>query len=194
VKVTTILDNSVTGKLYSFCQVTNTIALVEDALTTRGKSQKPSSQSTTPNELPNYRIFKTSFVKDISLLEKSKASNANVQNALSQFLKATPTIGPVSVNAALRRESDAVKAVIEESITKGIGVTPEGQQIFNALYKTLPCRWHEKSIIVVDEVRIDPPYTVENCRADDPSVKSLGLVKKIVRGVREKIDAEVKGG
>lgn len=61
------------------------------------------------------------------------------------------------------------------------------------LLTSLPCRWHEKSIIVMDEVRIDPPYTVESCRAKNEASSALALVQKMVAGAREKL-GEVKGG
>jgi hypothetical protein len=44
----------------------------------------------------------------------------------------------------------------------------------------------------MDEVRIDPPYTVESCKAKNESSSALALVRKMVTGAWEKL--EVKGG
>jgi hypothetical protein len=101
----------------------------------------------------------------------------------------------VDVEALPRREATGVHQAKHQKEIKGVGVTPEAQHIFNTIYKTLPCRWHGKSIIVFDEVRIDPPYTVESCVADSSSSSALELVRKIVAGTREKMALNLlKGG
>ena len=42
----------------------------------------------------------------------------------------------------------------------------------------LPCRWADKSIIVMDEVKIDEPYTSECCKGSKET--SLSRVRKVV--------------
>lgn len=50
------------------------------------------------------------------------------------------------------REDKAVKLAILEAEKIGEGVSEEAQMIFNALSKTLPCRWDKKKIVVLEEV------------------------------------------
>lgn len=46
----------------------------------------------------------------------------------------------------------------------GVGVTAAAQTIFDSLAKTLPCRWDRDNIIILDTVRLSPPYDVESIR------------------------------
>ncbi|PVU99473.1 hypothetical protein BB560_005495, partial [Smittium megazygosporum] len=61
----------------------------------------------------------------------------------------------------------------------GENVTPKAQSIFDALSKTLPCRWNKQRIVVLDEIFIDPPYNVENCTSASPDTDTLNRVKKV---------------
>jgi hypothetical protein len=84
----------------------------------------------------------------------------------------------------------------------GQDVTIEAQDIFDALSKTYPCAWDGSNIIVLGEVRIEPPYTTEKVTAEssrgpEPSGgKSIGdtveRVKKVLEGERKKMNAAGK--
>jgi hypothetical protein len=45
----------------------------------------------------------------------------------------------------------------------GVGVTEQGQAVFDSLHKTMPARWLGPVIEVMDEVLIQPPYTAAEC-------------------------------
>ncbi|GAA5802489.1 hypothetical protein HPULCUR_007954 [Helicostylum pulchrum] len=96
-------------------------------------------------------------------------------------------VGPVSVEQLKSREGDALKGFGNEVSKMGVGVTKEGQDIFNALSKTLPCRWSKDTIVVMDEVLITPPYSVDNCKANSSSGASLARVKKVLEGERKRL-------
>jgi hypothetical protein len=51
----------------------------------------------------------------------------------------------------------------------------------------LPTRWHDTSIIVLDAVRINPPYRPEDCLAAAKDATALARVKKILDFERKKL-------
>ncbi|KAJ3091250.1 hypothetical protein HK102_001213, partial [Quaeritorhiza haematococci] len=64
--------------------------------------------------------------------------------------------------------------------------------IFDALSKTLPTKWRGELIVVMDEILINPPYTVESCkvkegRAGAGGDMTLARVRKVLEGVRGRL-------
>ncbi len=52
-----------------------------------------------------------------------------------------------------------MQAATQLAAKVGHNVTPEAQQIFNALAKTMPCTWRDRDIVVMTDVRRCPPPT-----------------------------------
>ncbi|GAK63417.1 uncharacterized protein PAN0_003c1621 [Moesziomyces antarcticus] len=99
-----------------------------------------------------FTIVKVSEIKKIEFQHSTDAANG----AASQAQTLTP-IHPVSLKAAQLREADAVKQSLTKVARIGKDVSQLGQQVFDALSKTLPCRWHNSHIIVMEEVVISGP-------------------------------------
>jgi protein LSM12 len=73
----------------------------------------------------------------------------------------------------------------------GIGVTKEAQGIFDALSKTMPCIWHDRSITVMDVVTVKPPYTVADVSAAPEQSGALERVKKVLAAERVRMGLAV---
>ncbi|CCX10924.1 anticodon-binding domain-containing protein [Pyronema domesticum] len=175
VKLTTILDDTITGTVYAYDPITSTVTLITSATTGSG-----------PHDI---RMIKVSFLKDVAV---TGAAPAGVK-----FSTAEPRIGKVSA-ASLA----AALAEQKRAATLGKGVTKDGQDIFDALHRTMPCRWHEKTIVVLDSVMIAEPYALTDVKGNDQN--AVKRVKKVLEGERRKLEsgrrtatpvsAERKGG
>ncbi|CEH15242.1 Uncharacterized conserved protein [Ceraceosorus bombacis] len=93
----------------------------------------------------------TRSIKSVSLVQTSIGAAASGASQLS---------GLNSVNLAQVENRERVAALDSNKrynrIGKGVG--REGQMVFDALDKTLPCRWHQTHIIVMDDIVISAPY------------------------------------
>lgn len=150
VKVTTLLDNVIIGTIYAFCQTTNTLSLIEETSEVEGavkpdaKDKSKANGNKLKKQQPNYRIIKTSFIKEIVALEKPKKSGATPSAASivagtphrDAFTKAEPPIGPIQVSALASKAQNAVKAQREKLAKIGVGVTKDAQELFDLISKT----------------------------------------------------------
>ncbi len=89
----------------------------------------------------NLRIIKQSTIESVS---KSELPTG----------KSLEPLPPVDEKRGREREEKAVRAAEIEAAKIGVGVTEEGQAVFDSLAKTLPCKWSDKTIVVLDEVSI----------------------------------------
>jgi len=71
----------------------------------------------------------------------------------------------------------------------GEGVTREAQAIFDALCKTMPSKWQGKSILVLDEVLVEAPYTPEAAKLCPGSLQEVTLqrVRKVLAAERDRL-------
>jgi hypothetical protein len=51
----------------------------------------------------------------------------------------------------------------------------------------MPVRWKQTSILVMDDVLIEPPYTSESCKLVSKAENTLIRVKKVVQGTRKRL-------
>jgi len=93
----------------------------------------------------------------------------------------------VDVARCTAKKASAVKAAEAAADRIGIGVTKEGQMIFDALAKTMPVAWEGKTIVVLGEVRVDEPYGVENAGCNPDAEDTLKRVKLVIQAERAKM-------
>jgi len=117
----------------------------------------------------NLRFLKTSSIKDWR------------QVGLAGDL---PDLRSLRIDHTLlqQKEEAAIKQAELDAGRIGVGVSSEGQDIFDALGKTLPVRWEKTVIVVLDEVRISSPYRPEN--ATGGNTQSLERVRKVLEQLR----------
>ncbi len=74
-----------------------------------------------------------------------------------------PAIPAIAPDAFAKRERDALKNAQIAFERIGKGVSPEGQEIFDYICKTIPCHWEGVNINVNGgDAFIVPPYKCEN--------------------------------
>lgn len=155
VKITNLLDVITEGKIYSFNTSNNTITLQ-----TSRKNQSPYS----------FKIIKCSFVKRLELIGEKPTANSFKR----QYIKPS--------HVSIARVEELLNEKIAGHNTKpGNAIPPEGHIIFDLLHKTIPdVKWQGKNIILGD-IKIRPPYKVENMVCKNGSSKqSLAIVERII--------------
>ncbi|KAI9736840.1 MAG: hypothetical protein M1818_005891 [Claussenomyces sp. TS43310] len=112
-----------------------------------------------------------------------------------KFLQDTPEIAqpPAVMEGRGRQKQSPARPSQPE------GVSDVGYGLYVTLSKTLQVRWQNKSIVVMDNVRIEPPYNVDTCSAESAKyAKQLERVKQLVKKESLKLEAsgaiERRGG
>lgn len=150
VRITTLLDDKITGTVYAFCHTTNTITLIQEPSSGESsanvKTNNGSNNSSAPSgqiQRPNYRIIKTSFVKEVIVISRPKQTQSSSAAGPAQgaaykdaFVKAVPQIGHIDISRLNARAEAAVQAELKRRSQIGVGVSKEGQALFDMLSKT----------------------------------------------------------
>jgi len=145
--ITTTTGQAHSGTLLINDPISQTIVLSSPARTSNGVDTPPPQGQ----QLCDLQIIKVSSIKEIRVLSQIKPEG---------FKPYEPR--PLTVEAIKAREEAAAKRVVEEERRLGVGVSLDGQRIYDAFAKTLPVKWVDKSILVAEQALINPPYTVES--------------------------------
>ena len=106
-----------------------------------------------PNTIPAFTILPLSTIHSFTLL------------SLPLPASKLPNLPPIDSSTQQARLRAAIARTQAEDARRGKGVSREAQEIFDALSRTLPARWEEENIVVLEEVSIGKPYRAEDCVA-----------------------------
>ncbi|KAL3832194.1 hypothetical protein ACJMK2_023856 [Sinanodonta woodiana] len=125
------------------------------------------------------RLLNLSFVSDVKVIEEAPEGP----------LPPLPSINLGKINSRLKHNLEAKRRLVSSI---GVGVTQEGQKVFNAIFKTInEVRWEGKEIVVMDEVLIKPPYGLDDCYVyKNGNTRALEHVKKIVQKHLSEVESQ----
>ena len=149
----TCLDQEVEGEVLAFDSATRMLILKSEAT-----SARPS--------LNNINMLNLSYVSDVKV-KKNRENSEKLPELLS--------LNTARLNGRAKEMTDKKRKLVA---ALKAGVSPEGQRLFVAINKTLDeISWDKEDIVVMRNVRISPPYTVDCVRGDTAAVNH---VRKIV--------------
>uniref|UniRef100_A0A7R9U9J2 AD domain-containing protein n=1 Tax=Pinguiococcus pyrenoidosus TaxID=172671 RepID=A0A7R9U9J2_9STRA len=92
----------------------------------------------------------------VSLVNMARISSVEVLEEGSGELR---EVSAPSEKDLERKEVKAREAAEKAFRSINFSVSPAGQQMFDMLSKTLPCEWDGESIVVMQQARVNPPYS-----------------------------------
>ncbi|KAJ1877753.1 hypothetical protein H4R99_004205 [Coemansia sp. RSA 1722] len=190
VRVTLVNDATIEGSVFTYDVYSGVVALISDNSVSNGIGQPAGQQQQHTSDSPSVgggaqkqqaariHLIKAANIRDLEVTAKSGTL-------------ALPEIRPVNMAAVEARKKRSLMQAQERASRIGVGVTDVAQSIFEALSRTLPCRWDQSKIVVLDEVVIESPYSVDNCREISQAPVTLQRVKKVLQGELNRIAAAV---
>ncbi len=154
-----VFSEEITGTIYGYDAQTSCLLLKETGA---------------HNGVATLRFLKTSFVSEI----------VSAQKPAQPF---DPALPHVDLDKCRKREERALQQAEADSSRVGEGVTKEAQLLFDALFRTMPCRWQDKAIVVLEEVHVKEPYTPEAAHADGAHSATLARVRKVLSAERARL-------
>ncbi|KAK4054760.1 hypothetical protein OIV83_000684 [Microbotryomycetes sp. JL201] len=153
------------GTLYTFDARSSLIVLCSPATSTKTTSVRPDAS--------NFRIINTRHVKTIKVLSTTR--NRSTVPDVDVTKLPMPTVAELNARADKAVQQD----VIRRSKIGPEGVSRQAQQLFDALSKTLPVRWHGKSFVVMDSVMVEEPYRAQDVKGGKDAAQYVERVRKV---------------
>lgn len=157
--IKTTLGEEFQGQIITFDRHSNILVLQEGINSGSGPKR-------------NIRLLKANYIKDFTFLGQGE----DPLDVKKCFL---------DINSLQAREESAIRQAELEAERIGVGVTAEGQSIFDALSKTLPVRWDKTVIVVMNEVRVSNPYLPESVTGGTAAANDR--VRKVLEFERKRL-------
>ncbi|KAJ2883139.1 hypothetical protein H4R27_002975 [Coemansia aciculifera] len=188
IRITLTSGSDIEGLVYTYDVYSGVVALIS-ALTSDDLPDLQNIAGASPSvgggrQRAQIHLVKAANIKAVEVL----AAQTEAANGEKEEKFAMPEVRAVDTSVAEARKQRALIQAQERAQRIGVGVSDKAQSIFEALSRTLPCRWSRDSIIVLDEVSIEPPYSVDSCRELQPASFSLQRVKKVLQGELSRMD------
>lgn len=156
VRVETTFEETIEGEVYCFDLPTHCVIL----------SEAPPAGSVRKT----YRLLNVFYVRSLQRLSPQPVEDLR-------------PVRPIDMAKLRTKEAAAIADARKEASRIGVGVSPQAQLIFNALSKTLPCRWDNDTIVIFDDLRILSPHRVQDVKAgSQTSQNELNRVKRVLEG------------
>jgi len=158
VAIETTLGERVEGVVYGFDRALNCVILQDAPLN--------------PTQKKAYRLINVGFIRKRTAGPVLPSSTIDVR-----------PVRPVDMGRIRAKEAGALAEAKKEAARINTNVGTDAQKIFNALAKTLPCRWDNDTIVIFDDLRLASPYRVEDVLAGAMTSKNeLDRVKRVLDG------------
>ncbi|ERF71850.1 hypothetical protein EPUS_01765 [Endocarpon pusillum Z07020] len=199
VRVTTSAPTSATyeGLLYTADPITNLLVLSippssSSAPTAAASNSNPTSNSTSSSTPPTntFKILPIRTLTSCTVLStpSNPIPTPNNNNTLSKPNPSLPQPTYLDIPSLTTRTNSTVAALKAQDAKRGRGVTREAQDIFDGISRTYQARWHGTAMVVNENVIIEHPYHVDDCRLVGGSAEQgLLRIQKVLGMEREKL-------
>jgi len=166
----TLIPNGevVKGLVYCTDEISNSIVL-----------KKSLNYTTLASEI---RVINASCIKTKKIIA-AQAPMKKEDSSVGETLEVAIPLPNVTKKSMDEREKRAIMLAQESLKHINQKATPEGQEVFDRLLKACnEVKWNGESIIVLNNIKVDPPYHSANCKLlKSGGVKHEGSLERVKR-------------
>ncbi|RYN18069.1 hypothetical protein AA0115_g11496 [Alternaria tenuissima] len=175
--------NVLEGTLFTACNLPHAIAI-------NTAPAPPNPSASIFSQPGDYHIIPFAHIESFEIIGTGERASESAPG----FDGALPSISKVDLAALQAREDQTIREMKKKDMQKGKGVSPEAQELFDAISRTLPTRWADTQIVVSDSVLIQAPYTLDNIKAPSDKQQAENHVRKVVERFYQRKKGAASGG